>query len=133
MENYQIAELREFFGELAAKPFLLKHFGIRSEREAREFLHSHQEEEYIYEPLLFGLINQSDYYPTDPNKWIRMARYCNFDHPSILEGSFQIPEGGPINDCYIFSKLLKWLVINDPEGGKLRFTPEDKAFLKLNI
>ncbi|QUS56710.1 hypothetical protein [Pseudovibrio brasiliensis] len=133
MENYQITELREFFDELATKPFLLTHMGVRAEHEAREFLHSHQEEEYIYEPFLFGLINQSDYYPSDPNKWIAMARNCNFNHPSILQGSFQVPDGGPVNDSYIYPKLLRWLVKNAPEGVSLQLTAQDKAFLQLGF
>ena len=133
MDNVSIHELRDFFAELVNHPFLLERVGVRSIDEANDFVGSHQEEEPVYEAFVLGLINQVSFYPPDPNRWVSMARKCNFDHPAILDDKISLDEGGPIAEWYIYPMLLKWLVHNAPQGVELHLNEKDITFLHYEV
>ncbi|WP_413208460.1 hypothetical protein [Rhodospirillum sp. A1_3_36] len=133
MDNDSIREVRTFLSKLVDYPFLLKRIGIEDVEGANYFVNSNQEEEFVYEAFLLGLVHQTAFYPSDPNLWLSMARKCNFDHPAILDENIDITEGGPLVDWYIYPKLVQWLVKNSPDGRKLNLNKIDKCFLYFKI
>jgi hypothetical protein len=133
MTNDEIRQLQNFFAELVNFPFLLNAVGIYSKKDAEEFVASYQEEEQILEHFLSGLINQSMFYPVSPNKWMQMAKLCNYDHPAILDECIDLPEGGPVNDWYIYPRFIKWLHKNAPNVSNLDFGERDQVFLNYEM
>lgn len=115
MNKDDVKQLRSFLTDLTDFYFLLKPIGIFNHQAASDFIASHQEEEeQVVEHFLTRLIKQSMFFPTSPNKWVLMAKLCDYDHPAIIDARLDITEGGPINDWYIYPKLLKWLHNNAP-------------------
>jgi len=129
MENEQIRQVRTFFDELTNYPFLLKGVGVCNQKDALKFLKSFQEEEQIYEHFLTGLISQSVFYPVEVNKWLNVARLCNYNHPAILDERIDLTEGGPVSDWYIYPKFIKWLIKNAPNKTGLDLDKQDQDFL----
>ena len=101
--------------------------------DAKYFIESHQQQEFVYEAFIRGLISQADFYPINPDLWLEMACWCNFNDPAILDNRLNVNEGGPVADWYIYPKLLKWLVANKVGLDVLHFSDTDMVFLHYDL
>ena len=133
MNNEQIVEIRNFFKTLANFPFLLSGNGVNDYNSALNFINSFQEEEILFECFLSGLISQSEFYPINIEKWLKYAKYCNFNHLAIIDENMDLEQGGPVVDWYIYPKFIKWICKYSPKDVASFMDERDHDFLHLNI